>query len=76
MDFSRLDINSFHAFVGSGDASAEKAANTYDTGYSTRKAEVVNVELPGNMDTVAKPLSMWFDGLCSRKIVIDSRKLM
>ncbi|KAJ0043661.1 hypothetical protein Pint_18849 [Pistacia integerrima] len=60
---------------GSKDASAEKAANISDTGCSTREAEMAIVQLPGDMDTAAKPISMWFDGLCSRKILIDSRFL-
>ncbi|XP_031279304.1 LOW QUALITY PROTEIN: DUF724 domain-containing protein 3-like [Pistacia vera] len=61
--------------TGSKDASAEKAANISDTGCSTREAEMAIVQLPGDVDTAAKPTSMWFDGLCSRKILIDSRFL-
>ncbi|KAJ0100041.1 hypothetical protein Patl1_21530 [Pistacia atlantica] len=45
--------------TGSKDASAEKAANISDTGCSTREAEMAIVQLPGDMDTAAKPISMW-----------------
>ncbi|XP_031269839.1 DUF724 domain-containing protein 1-like [Pistacia vera] len=60
---------------GSKDASAEQAANISDTGCSTREAEMAIVQLTGDVDTAAKPISMWFDELCNRKIVIDSRFL-
>ncbi|XP_044474026.1 uncharacterized protein LOC123202265 isoform X3 [Mangifera indica] len=60
-------------FSGSEDASAEKAAKPSDTVCSTREAEMAIVEVPGDMDTIAKPISVCFDGLCSQKIVIDSK---
>lgn len=74
LDFSPLTPST--GFSGSEDASAEKAAKPSDTVCSTREAEMAIVEVPGDMDTIAKPISVCFDGLCSQKIVIDSSKLM